>query len=140
QQLAKNLFLSPSRSMVRKLRELLIAYRLEAALDKHRILELYLNVVEWGDGVFGAEAAARHWFHRSAAALTPAEAARLAVALPNPRTRSPAVRSGELARKCAHIVREMRADHVISASEYGAARVELGLDPAPAPDEKDDAA
>ncbi|MEO7730875.1 MAG: monofunctional biosynthetic peptidoglycan transglycosylase, partial [Kofleriaceae bacterium] len=89
QQLAKNLYLSPSRSLTRKLREALIAFSLEDHLSKQRILEIYLNVVEWGDGVFGAEAAARHWYHRSAAALTPAQAARLAVALPNPRLRSP---------------------------------------------------
>ena len=71
QQLAKNLYLSPSRNPIRKLRELIISRRLEAALTKRRILELYLNVVEWGDGIYGAEAAARTYFHRSAATLGP---------------------------------------------------------------------
>jgi monofunctional biosynthetic peptidoglycan transglycosylase len=85
QQLAKNLFLSGSRSYIRKGQELVIAWMLEAVLDKRRILELYLNVVEFGRGVFGAEAAARHYYKTSAAGLGPAQAARLAVMLPNPR-------------------------------------------------------
>ena len=125
QQVAKNLYLSPSRSPVRKLRELLIAYRLEDDLDKHRILEIYLNIAEWGDGVFGAEAAARHWFHHSAAALTPLEAARLAVALPNPRERAPTVHTRDLDEKCERILRWMRKDGVIGAAEYDAAKAEL---------------
>ena len=125
QQVAKNLYLSPSRSPVRKVRELLIAYRLEDDLDKHRILELYLNIAEWGEGVFGAEAASRHWFHHSAAALTPLEAARLAVALPNPRERAPNVRTRDLDEKCERILRWMRKDGVISAAEYDAAKAEL---------------
>ena len=91
QQLAKNLYLSPSRNLLRKLREMLIAFSLEDHLSKQRILELYLNVVEWGDGMFGAEAAAQHWFGHSAQSLSPAEAARLAIALPNPFTRDPTV-------------------------------------------------
>jgi monofunctional biosynthetic peptidoglycan transglycosylase len=85
QQLAKNLFLSGSRSYVRKGQELVIAYMLETVMSKERILEIYLNVVEFGRGVFGAEAAARHYFSTSAANLNPAQAARLAVMLPNPR-------------------------------------------------------
>ena len=85
QQLAKNLFLSPSRSYWRKLQEAVIALMIELVWDKRRILEVYLNVVEWGQGIFGAEAAARHYYHRSAAQLGPAQAARLAVMLPNPR-------------------------------------------------------
>ena len=85
QQLAKNLFLSGERSVVRKGEEALITLMLEAVLSKRRILELYLNVAEWGEGVFGAEAAARHYFSTSAANLTPAQAARLAAMLPRPR-------------------------------------------------------
>jgi monofunctional biosynthetic peptidoglycan transglycosylase len=85
QQLAKNLFLSGSRNYLRKGQELVIAYMLETVMSKERILEVYLNVVEFGRGVFGAEAAARHYFHTSAASLNPAQAARLAVMLPNPR-------------------------------------------------------
>jgi monofunctional biosynthetic peptidoglycan transglycosylase len=85
QQLAKNLFLSGSRSYIRKGQELVIAWMLEAVMDKRRILEIYLNVVEFGRGVFGIEAASRHYFKVSAAQLSPAQAARLAVMLPNPR-------------------------------------------------------
>lgn len=85
QQLAKNLFLSGSRSYLRKAQEMVIAFMLEMVMSKERILEIYLNVVEFGRGVFGAEAAARHYFRTSAANLGPAQAARLAVMLPNPR-------------------------------------------------------
>ncbi len=85
QQLAKNLFLSPSRSYLRKAQEAVITVMIEALWSKRRILEVYLNVVEWGDGVFGAEAAAQRYFGLSAGRLGPAESARLAVMLPNPR-------------------------------------------------------
>lgn len=93
QQLAKNLFLSPSRSYARKGQELVITYMIEGFWDKRRILEVYLNVVEWGEGVFGAEAAARHYYGVSAAQLSAAQAARLAAYLPNPK-RYGRVRSG----------------------------------------------
>ncbi len=85
QQLAKNLFLSSERTMLRKGQELLLAMTLELLLDKQRILEIYLNSVEWGEGVFGAEAAAQRYFSKSAARLTANEAARLAVMLPSPK-------------------------------------------------------
>ena len=85
QQLAKNLFLSPARSYLRKAEEALITVMIETFWDKRRILEVYLNVVEWGDGIFGCEAAAQRYFGVSAAQLNPAQAARLAVMLPNPR-------------------------------------------------------
>jgi monofunctional glycosyltransferase len=85
QQLAKNLFLSPSRSYVRKAEEAVITVMLEAMLPKRRILEIYLNVIEWGNGVFGAEAAARQYFGESAAQLSTEQAARLAAMAPNPR-------------------------------------------------------
>lgn len=85
QQLAKNLFLSPSRSYVRKGQELVLAYMIEHVMTKRRILELYLNVAEWGEGVFGAQAAARHYFRTDASRLTAAQAAKLAAMLPNPR-------------------------------------------------------
>jgi monofunctional biosynthetic peptidoglycan transglycosylase len=84
QQLAKNLYLSPSKNPTRKVIETIITWRLERTLPKKRILELYLNVIEWGDGIFGIEAAAHHYFGKSAASLGPNEAARLAVILPNP--------------------------------------------------------
>ena len=89
QQLAKNLFLSGSRAWWRKAQEAAITAMLEAVLTKRRILEIYLNVVEWGDGVYGAEAGAQYHFGVTAAALTPAQAARLAVMLPSPRSYSP---------------------------------------------------
>lgn len=85
QQLAKNLFLSGSRSYLRKAQEMVIAFMLETVMSKQRILEVYLNVVEFGRGVFGAEAAARYYFRTSAAGLGTAQAAKLAVMLPNPR-------------------------------------------------------
>lgn len=85
QQLAKNLLLSGERSFLRKGQELLLAHTLELFLSKQRILEIYLNNVEWGQGIFGAEAAARFYFRKSAAQLTAPEAARLAVMLPRPR-------------------------------------------------------
>ena len=85
QQLAKNLFLSSRRSYLRKLQELLITFMLEATWDKRRILEVYLNVVEWGDGVYGAEAGARHYYGIPAAALDQDQAARMAAMLPAPK-------------------------------------------------------
>ncbi|HEY4083654.1 MAG TPA: monofunctional biosynthetic peptidoglycan transglycosylase [Burkholderiaceae bacterium] len=85
QQLAKNLFLSGERSLPRKGQELLVTLMLEALLSKERILDIYLNNVEWGEGVFGAQAAARHYFRVDAKALSPNQAARLAVMLPAPK-------------------------------------------------------
>ena len=85
QQLAKNLFLTGSRSWARKAEEAVITWMLERTLSKRRILELYLNVAEWGEGIFGAEAAARHHFGAPAAALTPEQAVWLAAILPSPR-------------------------------------------------------
>lgn len=99
QQLAKNLFLSPSKNPIRKLRELMIARRLEAQLSKRRILELYLNVIEWGDGIYGADAAARAYFQRPASALTADQSALLAAAIINPRVLNPAQPSARLARR-----------------------------------------
>jgi monofunctional glycosyltransferase len=89
QQLAKNLYLSPSRNPVRKLREYFIARSLERHLTKKRILEIYLNVVELGERVYGAEAGARHYFDKTAGSLSPSEAALLAGCLPNPRVMNP---------------------------------------------------
>jgi monofunctional biosynthetic peptidoglycan transglycosylase len=85
QQLAKNLFLSGSRSPLRKAQEAVITVMLEKMMSKRRILEIYLNVIEWGEGVFGAEAAARHYFRVSATQLSAEQAARLASMVPNPR-------------------------------------------------------
>ncbi len=89
QQLARNLYLSPEKSLVRKMAEAVITWKMERTLSKKRILEIYLNVVEWGEGIFGAEAAARHYFGKPALELAPEEAARLAAVLPNPRRYNP---------------------------------------------------
>jgi monofunctional biosynthetic peptidoglycan transglycosylase len=107
QQLAKNLYLSPSKNPLRKLRELIIARRLEAELKKARILELYLNVIEWGDGIYGAEAASRTYFQSAAAQLDPNEAALLAGAIINPRLLNPARPTGRLLRRQQLILRRM---------------------------------
>jgi len=89
QQLVKNLYLSPEKSLTRKISEALITWRMEKVLPKKRILELYLNVVEWGEGIFGVEAASRYYFGKPSSQLTPQEAARLASVLPNPRKYNP---------------------------------------------------
>jgi monofunctional biosynthetic peptidoglycan transglycosylase len=107
QQLAKNLFLSPTRSYTRKLQEAVITVLLEAMLDKQRILELYLNVIEWGNGVFGAEAAARHYFGIGAAQLSAEQAARLAAMAPNPRFYERNPNAPGLARKTGIILARM---------------------------------
>lgn len=107
QQLAKNLFLSGERTLLRKGEELVLTLMLESLLSKQRILEIYLNHVEWGEGVFGAEAAAQHYFHKSATRLSPYEAARLAVMLPRPRYFETRPNSGYLASRANTIVARM---------------------------------
>jgi monofunctional biosynthetic peptidoglycan transglycosylase len=107
QQLAKNLYLSPSRDPLRKLRELIIARRMEAALPKARILEIYLNVIEWGDGIWGAEAAARTYFGVSSSGLSRAQAALLAGAIVNPRVLNPARPPARLLARQRLILRRM---------------------------------
>lgn len=109
QQLAKNLFLSGQRSYLRKGQELIITYMLELCMDKERILEIYLNVVEWGVGVFGAEAASQHYYGVTAAALSPTQAARLAVMLPKPRYFDKNTGSGYLQRRSELILRRMNS-------------------------------
>jgi len=110
QQLAKNLYLSPSKNPFRKLRELVIARRLEAELSKRRILEIYLNVIEWGDGIYGAEAAARAYFKKPAANLTAEEAALMAGAIFNPRVLNPGRPSPGLIRRQRVILQRMGAE------------------------------
>jgi monofunctional biosynthetic peptidoglycan transglycosylase len=109
QQLAKNLYLSPSKDPLRKLRELIIARRLEAELKKARILELYLNVIEWGDGIYGAEAASRAYFQSPAALVNAREAALMAGAIINPRLLNPAHPTARLLRRQQLILRRMGA-------------------------------
>ncbi len=89
QQLARTLFLSPEKTLIRKFSEAIITWRMEKILSKRRILELYLNVAEWGEGIFGAEAASRHYFGKPSSELNAEEAARLAAILPNPRRYKP---------------------------------------------------
>ena len=107
QQLAKNLLLSGERNLLRKGQELVLTLTLEALLSKRRILEIYLNSVEWGEGVFGAEAAARRYFKKSAAQLSPQEAAKLAVMLPSPKFFENRPGSAYLSRRTATIVARM---------------------------------
>lgn len=107
QQLAKNLYLSPSRNPLRKLREVFITRRLEAGLTKRRILEIYLNVIEWGDGIFGVDAAARIYFGKTAATLSREEAALLAGAIINPRVHNPGKPTRRLLRRQQIVLRRM---------------------------------
>jgi monofunctional glycosyltransferase len=107
QQLAKNLFLSSKKTPWRKLQEAVITLMLEGVMDKRRILEIYLNVIEWGNGVFGAEAAARHYYRTGAANLGPEQAARLASMVPNPRYYDRNRGSSALARKTGIILARM---------------------------------
>ena len=107
QQLVKNLFFSGERSLVRKGQELVLTLLIERLLNKERILEIYLNSVEWGDGVFGAEAAAQHYFHKPASRLSAYEAARLAVMLPRPKYFEKVPNSGYLASRANTIVGRM---------------------------------
>ncbi|AMO22235.1 monofunctional biosynthetic peptidoglycan transglycosylase [Ramlibacter solisilvae] len=109
QQLAKNLLLSGERTLLRKGQEIVLTYALESMLSKERILEIYLNSVEWGEGVFGAEAAARHYFRKSAAQLTAWEAARVAVMLPRPKYFEKLPNSAYLAGRASTIAARMRS-------------------------------
>lgn len=108
-QLARNLYLNPSRNPLRKIREIIIAWQLEQALSKKRIFELYLNVVEWGYGIYGAEAAARHYFSKPASDLDPEEAATLAALLPSPRNPT---EKGLLQRRDLILTRMLQVGHI----------------------------
>ena len=131
QQLAKNLFFTTHKSPVRKLRELLVAHWLEEDLGKRRILELYLNVIEWGDGVYGAEAAARRYYGKPASALDADEAAGLAAMIPNPRRINPRVDPRRFARAQRRVVWLMANAGYLSRSG-------LGAEPPPLEPEDDD--
>lgn len=117
QQLARNLYLSPSKNPLRKIKEMLIARRLEKELGKRRILEIYLNVAEWGRGVYGAQAAARAHFGKDAADLSPGEAAALAAALPSPRRYDPSGGTRFMEGRKASIIARMRAAGYLPAGE-----------------------
>ena len=128
QQLAKNLYLGEERTLLRKLREILIARRLERALTKRRIFELYLNLIEWGDGIYGAEAAAHRYFGVSASDLTPRQAALLAAVVINPRRYSPLQPTRRIERRMHTILNRMWRRGFLSESEY---RVAVGEAPPP---------
>ncbi len=117
QQLARNLYLSPAKSLSRKAREAIITWRMERALSKRRILELYLNVAEWGEGIFGAEAASRYYYGKCASELTAQESARLASILPNPRRYHPAGNQGYVINRSNAIYRIMIRRGIV-APEY----------------------
>ncbi len=112
QQLAKNLFLSTKRTPWRKGEEVIITLMLETVMDKRRIFEIYLNVIEWGNGVFGAEAAARHYYHVGAAQLSAAQAAKLAAMVPNPRYYDKHREAGGLLRKTGIIMARMNSAEI----------------------------
>ncbi|MEW6061962.1 MAG: transglycosylase domain-containing protein, partial [Bacteroidota bacterium] len=109
QQLAKNLYLSTSKDPIRKFKEVVITLRMERILSKRRILEIYLNVIEWGNGIFGAEAAARRYFGKSASELTREEAARMAAVIPSPRKHTPNDMSRYVQRRSSIILTRMAA-------------------------------
>jgi len=112
QQVAKNLYLSPSRNPLRKIKEAVTAYRLELALPKKRILELYLNIAELGDGVWGVEAASRRYYRKSARRLTESQAAALAATLPFPLSSNPAYRPVRMRKRQSLILRRMRGERI----------------------------
>jgi len=129
QQLAKNLWLGTERTPTRKFKELLLALRLERALGKKRIFELYLNSIEWGDGVFGIDAAANRWFGTSAAGLSARQSVRLACVIINPRRYSPVAPDRRIERRTRMIASRLRRRGALSDADY---RAVLGLpDPAP---------
>jgi monofunctional biosynthetic peptidoglycan transglycosylase len=131
QQLAKNLFFTTDKTITRKLRELVVARWMEQQLSKRRILELYLNVIEWGDGIYGAEAAARRWFGKSAADLDEDEAAGLAAMIPNPRRINPRADATRFARARGRVLRLMGR-----AGAGGRQADRLGAEPEPEEEEE----
>lgn len=117
QQLARNLYLSPEKTLSRKLREALIAWKLEHTLTKRRILELYLNVAEWGPGIYGAQAAARTYFGKDASELNVEEAVALACALPSPRRFNPFANTDKLLKRRENVLQRMKeAGFLVAAS------------------------
>jgi monofunctional glycosyltransferase len=121
QQLAKNLYLSTSRNPLRKVRELFIAQELERSLSKERIFEIYLNVIEWGDGIYGIGPAAERYFGKPASDVLPEEAAILAAMIPNPRRYTPSRNLKYLEKRKAEILDRLMRWHYLSPAEYQAA-------------------
>lgn len=122
QQLAKNLYLSTSRNPLRKIREFFIAQDMENELSKQRIFEIYLNVIEWGDGIYGIEPAAQKYFGKSASALLPEEAAILAAMIPNPRRFTPTRNLKYLEKRKADILSRLARYNYLPKDEYEAAK------------------
>jgi monofunctional biosynthetic peptidoglycan transglycosylase len=122
QQLAKNLYLSTSRNPLRKIQEFFIARELERHLRKERIFEIYLNVIEWGDGVYGIEAASNRYFGKSSRELLPEEAAVLAAMIPNPRRYTPGLNRAYLEKRKGEILDHMVQWHYLDRDEYDVAR------------------
>lgn len=128
QQLAKNVWLGTSRNPMRKLEEAFLAVRLERTLGKRRIFELYLNLIEWGDGIYGCEAAARRWFGRSAEALDARQSVRLAAVIINPRRFSPLEPTRRIERRIRTIASRLRRRGHLTEADW---RATLGLPPEP---------
>lgn len=120
QQLAKNLYLTPSKNPLRKVKEAVLTWRLEKNLSKERILEIYLNVAEWGEGIFGIESASRHYFGKPASDLTAEEASRLAAILPNPRKYNPVSPSTYVQNRSRHIYNIMVKRGIVVEDDYSA--------------------
>ena len=118
QQLAKNLYLSTSRNPLRKLQEVFISRELEQHLSKERIFEIYLNVIEWGDGIYGIDAASKRYFGKSPADLRPEEAAVLAAMIPNPRRYTPRLNGAYLEKRKGEILDHMVQWHYLERSDY----------------------
>jgi monofunctional biosynthetic peptidoglycan transglycosylase len=139
QQLARNLYLSPEKSLVRKMREAAITWRMEKILSKKRILELYLNLVEWGEGIFGVEAASRHYYGKPSSELTPQEASRLAAVLPNPRKYHPVGDQRYVVNRSS-VIYQMMIQRGIITPEYEdmTTSFEEGSSPAPGSVERPD--
>lgn len=121
QQLMKNLYLSPSQNPFRKWKEAILALRVERCVKKNRLLEVYLNVIEWGESTYGIEAAARRYFGKSAASLDPAESALLAAMIPNPVTRNPYYSNPKLQRKKSIILKLMYRNRLLNSDDYNQA-------------------
>lgn len=122
QQTARNLYLSPSKNPLRKLKELILTKRIEKALSKERILEIYLNIAEWGDGIFGCDLAARTYFGHGCRVLTPEEGALLAAMLPNPIYLDPRVRPEKIEWKRNWILKRLREKRILSQEDYQQAK------------------
>jgi monofunctional biosynthetic peptidoglycan transglycosylase len=133
QQLAKNLYFGTRKSLLRKARELVVAHWLEADLAKARILALYLNLIEWGDGIYGCEAAARHWYGKPASDLSADEAAGLAAMIPNPRRLNPRVNAARHERATRRVLWLMGIAGYLGRDAAG-----LGAEPPPEPGPPDE--